>query len=95
MTALLFVGGRMGKNPPSILQQEMNVNFLKRASGYQYLPRNNVYVDLDESEIHSGDYVMITRFDGIDQIIGYGAGAGPGHSTVAIWFEDGLYICES
>jgi hypothetical protein len=38
---------------------------------------------------------MITRLDGIDQIIEYGAGPMPGHTAIAIWFDDGLYVCES
>ena len=28
---------------------------------------------------------MITRFDGVDNIIHLGSGSKPGHSTIALW----------
>lgn len=62
----LFVTSKFSKNPPSIIQQELNVNFVKRSSGYQFEPRNNILVNLDESLINSGDFLMITRLDGVD-----------------------------
>jgi len=45
----------------------MNVNFLKQGTGYTYEPRENILLNnLDESNIKSGDFLMITRLDGID-----------------------------
>lgn len=38
---------------------------------------------------------MIARFDGIDNIIHLGSGSKMGHSTIALWRDDKLYICES
>ena len=52
-------------------------------------------INLDEKEIHSGDFIAITRFDGIDQIIQFGAGSHAGHSTVALWIEGEVYVVES
>jgi len=45
--------------------------------------------------IKSGDFFAVTRFDGLDQIIEWGAGTHAGHSVVALWIEGELYITES
>lgn len=74
MTAALFVGG-VGLNPkipffgskPTFYQEMLNPLFIKHAIGYQWERRaNNVVIDLDESMLHSGDYMAITRMDGVD-----------------------------
>lgn len=52
-------------------------------------------MEIDEKEIHSGDFIAITRFDGIDQIIQYGAGSAAGHSTMALWIDGELNVIES
>jgi len=58
-----------------------------------------VFIDLDPKYIQSGDFVAITRFDGLDNIIHWGAGSHAGHSTMALWDRSGLqpelYIVES
>lgn len=72
-----------------------NEAFIKRATGYEWQKRQDVYVEIDEKEIHSGDFIAITRFDGIDQIIQWGAGSVAGHSTVALWIDGELNVIES
>jgi hypothetical protein len=52
-------------------------------------------VEIDESLINSGDFLAIMRLDGVDPIIMYGSGTHAGHSTMALRFDDGLYVVES
>lgn len=65
------------------------------------LEKREIYdTGIDYHMINSGDFLAITRLDGLDQIIGYGTGGIAGHSTLALWFpeEDGtkeLYVIES
>jgi hypothetical protein len=104
MTAALFLGG-FGTNPntpifgskPPEYMQELNVDFILQSTGYQYEKRPSpVYVDIDQSLINSGDFFAVTRFDGLDQIIEYGAGSHSGHSVVGLRADNGtLFICES
>ena len=78
---------------------EANKEFLKWGIGWDLEKRPIQKVEIDESQIHSGDWLPITRFDGLDPMIMYGSGSHVGHSVMALWFEeDGqreLYIVES
>lgn len=49
----------------------------------------------DENLIQSGDFISITRLDGVDPIIMYGSGSHAGHSVMALRFDGELYIIES
>lgn len=56
--------------------------------------------DVPENFIQSGDFLAVTRLDGLDQIIGYGTGGIAGHSVMALRFPDErgreeLYVVES
>ena len=101
-TSLLFLGG-FGTDPnipvfgskPTFWMEMANEAFIKRATGYEWQKRPDVFVEIDEKEIHSGDFIAITRFDGIDQIIQWGAGSAAGHSTVALWIDGELNVIES
>lgn len=94
MTASLFIGG-LGLNPNipffgshvPMYMQELNVEFIKRANGYQWKKRNAPLFlkDYAAENFRSGDYLLITRFDGLDNIIHYGSGSHNGHSTMALW----------
>jgi hypothetical protein len=54
------------------------------------------YIDeYDENLIQSGDFLSITRLDGVDPIIMYGSGSHAGHSVMALRFDGELYIIES
>jgi hypothetical protein len=111
MTAELFLGG-LGLNPNipffgskvPMHMQELNVEFVKRATGFQWKKRKNpVFLkDYAAENFRSGDYFAITRFDGLDNLIQYGTGSHSGHSTMALWErateegqEDQLYVVES
>lgn len=42
---------------------------IKQANGYQWKLRENKFIDLADNEVHPGDFLIITRMDGLDQII--------------------------
>jgi len=101
-TLKLFLGG-LGENPkwpiigshvPEYMELE-NVHFLKEAMGWELEKRDVTEVDLDESYIHDGDFLAITRLDGLDEIIMWGTGSHIGHSTVALTLDGELNIVES
>lgn len=77
----------------------MNVEFVEHATGYQWKPRNGKAVKIDKSYVRSGDNLAIVRFDGIDNIIHYGAGSRTAHSVMALWDHTvspaQLYVVES
>jgi len=102
-TILLFAGG-FTPNPylpfigshPTFWMVKTNIDFIEKATGYRWQKRQNTSViHLDPSEIHSGDFLAVTRFDGLDQIIEWGAGSHSGHSVVALRNDTGLYFLES
>ena len=41
-------------------------------------------MDLDPKIIKSGDFIFITRLDGLDPLEIWVYGPGPGHSTIAL-----------
>lgn len=106
-TAQLFIGG-LGLSPTvpffgshvPIEMQKANVQFIKEATGYEWRERpSNKYIQYDAKHFQSGDFLAITRFDGIDNIIHWGAGSHSGHSVMALWDNSvkpaQLYIVES
>ena len=73
----MFLGG-FSTNPhlgpvlgskPAPWMEKANVEFIKHSTGYQWRDRLNTYVDLDDAEVKPGDFLAITRFDGVDQLI--------------------------
>mmetsp|Transcript_2380 Transcript_2380/g.2554 ORF Transcript_2380/g.2554 Transcript_2380/m.2554 type:complete len:651 (+) Transcript_2380:63-2015(+) len=50
---------------------------------------------LDPSYIQSGDALFVLRPDGLDPMIGWGEGDTVGHSTIALWINGTLNVCES
>jgi hypothetical protein len=73
-----------------------NLDFLERYAGVT-MPERTDSGDLilDESEIQSGDFLGVIRFDGLDPVLAWAMGAHTGHTTVALWENDQLYIAES
>jgi len=74
-----------------------NVEFLRNYPRFAFedRPKAGQTIPMDESQIHSGDFFAITRLDGLDPMIDWGMGGTTGHTATALWFEDGLYVCES
>ena len=54
-----------------------------------------IKIDFPEEYIKSGDLFLIYRFDGIDNLINFGAGSNVGHTTIALRKGKDAYICES
>lgn len=50
---------------------------------------------LEESDIHSGDFLGVIRFDGLDPMLAWAMGSHTGHTTVALWEDEQLFIAES
>lgn len=97
-TLLLFDGGHGGwdGNAPNLLQEEQCINMIYQTTGYQWKRRaNDTYVALNQSLIKNGDFLAVTRFIGNDAAIELGTGSHAGHSTMALWQNDTLYILES
>jgi len=93
-TVLMFLSDLTKSVPASIA--ERNVNFLRRYRGVDMAPRQDPGgVMLNETEIHSGDFLGVIRLDGLDPMLAWGMGATTGHTTVALWEEGELYIAES
>jgi len=44
----------------------LNVDFIKRGTGYHWKRRFTGEVEMDDTEVHSGDFLSITRMDGLD-----------------------------
>lgn len=42
---------------------------------------------LNESDIHSGDFLGVIRMDGLDPMLAFGMGSHTGHTAVALWEE--------
>lgn len=101
-TAVPFLGGFsdnpnipvVGSHVPRYME-EANKEFLATI-GYDLVERDIKKVEIDESLIRSGDFLAITRLDGLDPLIMFGTGSHAGHSTMALRFpDDELYIVES
>lgn len=102
-TVKLFLGG-LGTNPlipifgSKVPEYQLNANleFLRTNAGFAFQKRPNPkFIKPDKSHIKSGDFLAITRFDGIDQLIHWGSGSHIGHSTMAMWRDGELYVIES
>ncbi|EGR27832.1 hypothetical protein IMG5_188030 [Ichthyophthirius multifiliis] len=102
ITVGLFFGG-FSSNPyiplfgskPAFWQEILNPIFIKHGTGYQWERRNDVFVDLDETEVKPGDLLIITRMDGLDQIIQLGTGSRSGHSVTLLEIDGEMYAVES
>jgi len=103
MTLKLYLGG-LGLNPhipifgSKVPEYQLNANleFIKGATGFEYerLPHDH-YLHIDKHKVKSGTFIAIYRFDGIDNMIHAGSGSKAGHSTVALWHDNELYVVES
>jgi hypothetical protein len=93
-TALLFTAEATQGVGDKAAQR--NVDFLERYAGVTMNPRTDSGdLILDESEIQSGDFFGIIRFDGLDPVLAWAMGAHTGHTVVALRENDQLYIAES
>ena len=95
-TVKAFLGG-LGTDPkhilpimrPSIPEEmvEANLRLLKVYNNYVPKRRENKIVNFDKNIIKTGDFVAISRMDGLDPLIMVGAGGHLGHSGVCSWIN--------
>lgn len=84
----------IGSHVPEYMEKA-NVEFLRESIGWDLEVRPVQEVFMDPSEIKTGDYFMVFRLDGLDEFIMYGTGSHVGHSVMALWVDDELYLAES
>jgi len=59
-------------------------------------PRTTKVVTVNETDIHSGDFLGIIRLDGLDPMLAWGMGSTTGHTAIAMRDEAGvLHVLES
>lgn len=75
--------------------EKANKEFMKWAVNYDLVERPTRKVQIDQSQIKSGDYFAVMRLDGLDPMIMYGTGSHSGHTVMAMRFDGELYIVES
>jgi hypothetical protein len=95
-SALLFLEP-MRKRYVSAGAAARNAAFMRDYAGVKSVrPRKDTgTLMLNESEIGSGDFFGIYRLDGVDPMLAWGMGSHTGHTTVALWENGTLYVCES
>ena len=99
-----FIGG-LGNNPDHIIplfrpnipkyQLEANLRMIDLYMNWKPEFRNESLININEKDIKTGDFIAISRFDGLDNIIMIGTGSHIGHSAVAAWIDGELYVIES
>lgn len=99
-TARLYLGGFSTKHAHVTPKMEKsNINFIKRYVGLNYSLRGEKagsgILPIDKKDIKTGDFIAIVRLDGLDQLIQMGTGSSIGHSAVAAWIDEELYVIES
>lgn len=101
-TMKLFIGG-MGSDPkwPFIgshvpaYMEKANVKFINETMKWDMKTRKTTNVWLTEDQIHDGDFLAITRLDGLDELIMWGTGGRVGHSAVVLTIDGEKYVVES
>lgn len=76
-------------------QQKLNVDFIEAGTNFRWKERKPHFVNLSSYEVQPGDFLAITRFDGVDQIIQYGAGSHSGHSAMVLEVDGVISVVES
>lgn len=101
-TVEVFLGG-LGTNPkipffgskPTKAMEKHSVDFIEAGTGFRWKERTPKFVNLSQYEVKSGDFLAITRFDGVDQIIQFGAGSHSGHSAMLLEVDGVMNVVES
>ena len=75
---------------------DMNRQFLEHHAGLMVEPRAEPHIiKIQPSLIKSGDTFNILRLDGLDPLIAWAMGSSTGHTAIALWRDDELFMCES
>lgn len=76
---------------------QRNVDFINRYSNLNdMVPRDpSLNRPPPAEKVKSGDFFGIIRLDGLDPMLSWAMGSTTGHTTVALWIDGELYVCES
>lgn len=93
-TVLLFVPEFTKQVDPKSAQR--NVDFMSKYPKFVMEERDPLSnLPPPAQKVHSGDFFGVIRLDGLDPMLAWGMGSTTGHTTVAMWIDGELYICES
>ncbi|CAE7662701.1 unnamed protein product, partial [Symbiodinium microadriaticum] len=93
-TVLLFVPEFTQQVDP--LSARRNVDFMAKYPKFIMEERDPLSnLPPPAENVHSGDFFGVIRLDGLDPMLAWGRGSTTGHTTVAMWMDGELYICES
>eukprot|EP00937_MAST-01D_sp_MAST-1D-sp2_P000953 g953.t1 len=92
-SALATAGLFAGLNGTSV--EENNKAFLVARGLFPSFQPFGRITPLDTQNIKSGDVLQVLKLDGLDPLIAWGTGGRTGHTTIAVWEGDTLYVCES
>lgn len=74
--------------------EQVNKNLLEYFTKRTFIETKN-NTNLDEKFIESGDFIGISRLDGIGGMVMLGTGGYINHAAMALWIENELYVIES
>lgn len=75
---------------------ELNIDLLQKYSQFEIQPRDPLSgLPPNAKDVHSGDFFGIMRLDGLNPLLGWAMGSTTGHTTVALWIDGVLNVCES
>ena len=92
-TALLFEP--VATRAVSEIAAKANLEFLRHHVGIDMAPLEDPSTKYFEKEIKSGDTFDILRLDGLDPMIAMAMGSATGHTAIALWKDDELFVCEA
>ena len=102
--AITNLGATLGLFEPCLTEKvadtfaKMNLNFLRDNAGIVMEERTTgvpEILPIDPSLIRNGDTFDIMRLDGLDPMIAWAMGSATGHTAIALWRENQLFLCES
>jgi hypothetical protein len=75
---------------------EMNIDMLQQYSKFEISARDPLSnLPPRAKDVKSGDFFGIMRLDGLNPLLGWAMGSTTGHTTVALWMDGELNVCES
>jgi hypothetical protein len=88
-TAALFYGSNVSR------VQQSNIDFLVYRGLFDKFEPFGKVEELDTKLIKSGDNMQVLKLDGLDPLIAWGTGGRTGHTTLLVWEDIDLFVCES
>ena len=82
-------------NPTLPVQEEAVKEFLEEGMNRSFQERETQEVSVPMDLIQSGDSFVMYRLDGLNTLIMYESGSYIAHLTMALWFDDELFVVES